>query len=376
MSNIRLYALNRTLVAVGQPLRWDVFNEKGQLLLHKGYVITSEAQLESLLDRGMYADAAEVEKFKLESKPAEYDPFLEWDSLKILTSKLNLAMLRNKREDVLPMVEQMVGSIVNLLGKNQPVALFELMQMDLTNYVAAHNLQTAVIVGMLARKLNWSADNVGSLCRAAMTMNVAMLELQSRLTAQKEPVTVSQRDEIRSHGARGREILEQLGVANPDWLRAVEQHHPDYIAHPDEASEMATIIHHADVYLAKISPRSFRQGKPPNIAAKEMLQQRGMSQALGAVIVKEIGMYPPGSYVKLANGEIAIVTQRGEQVHTPAVFSLLNANGMPLMEPVPRDTASGQFAIATFVPRNKVMVTVNRQKLFSQRKYGGQSNWG
>jgi hypothetical protein len=123
------------------------------------------------------------------------------------------------------------------------------------------------------------------------------------------------------------------------------------------------------VYLAKISPRSFRQGKPPNIAAKEMLQEKGMSQALASIIIKEIGIYPPGSYVKLANGEIAVVTERGEQVHTPQVYSLLNPNGMPLGEPVPRDTNSAAFAVSSIVPRNKVMVTVNRTKLFGKKKY-------
>jgi hypothetical protein len=365
----RLYALNRTLVAVNQPLRWDVFNEKGQLLLHKGYVIATEAQLESLLDRGMYADANEVEKFKLESKPVEYDPFLGWDGLKILSSKNNLAFIRGKPEEVLGGVELTVYGIGTLLQKHQAIALFELMQLDLTNYVAGHNLQTAVMVAILAKKLNWDQSSIDTLCRAASTMNIAMLELQSKLTAQKEPVSVAQRSEIHSHGHRGRALLEQMGVTNQDWLRAVEQHHPEYISNGSAASEMASIIHHADVYLAKISPRSFRQGKPPNVAAKEMLQEKGMSQALASVIIKEIGMYPPGSYVKLANGETAIVTQRGEQVHTPAVFSLLNPNGMPLGEPVPRDTANSGFSISSIVPRNKVMVTVNRLKLFNRKKY-------
>jgi HD superfamily phosphohydrolase YqeK len=369
--SVRLCALTRALVSVNTPLRWDVFSEKGQLLLHKGYIINTEIQLQNLLERGMYANADEVEKFKLEGKPAEYDPFMSWDGLKILSSKNNLSFIRGKPEEILPSLDHEVAGIATLLQKSQTIALFELMQMDLTNYVAAHNLQTAVLVAILAKKMNWDQSSIDTLCRAGATMNIAMLELQSVLTAQKEPITIAQREEIRSHGIRGREILERLGVTDQDWLRAVEGHHPGYLPAGSAASEMASIIHHADVYLAKISPRSFRQGKAPNVAAKEMLQEKGMSQALASVIIKEIGIYPPGSYVKLANGEIAIVTQRGEQVHTPAVFSLLNANGMPLGEPVPRDTSSATFAISSIVPRNKVMVTVNRLKLFSKKKYSG-----
>jgi len=367
-SSIRLCTLTRAMVSVNQPLKWDVFSEKGQLLLHKGYLITSETQLQHLLERGMYANADEVDKLKPETKPSEYDPFLEWDSLKNLSGKNNLSYVRGNPTEILAGLDQKVTGITNLLQKNQSVALFELMQMDMTNYVAAHNLQTAILVSILARKMNWDQTNIDTLCRAGATMNIAMLELQSILTAQKESITVAQREEIRSHGTRGREMLEKIGVINQDWLRAVEQHHPAYLPMGTAPSEMASIVHHADVYLAKISPRSFRQGKPANIAAKEMLQEKGMSQTLASIIIKEIGIYPPGTYVKLANGEIAVVTQRGEQVHTPAVFSLLNANGMPLGEPVPRDTASSTFAIASIVPRNKVMVTLNRQKLFAKKK--------
>ena len=134
-------------------------------------------------------------------------------------------------------------------------------------------------------------------------------------------------------------------------------------------SEMAGIIHHADVYLAKISPRAYRTAKPPNVAAKEMFQGKSLSQGIAGIIIKEIGIYPPGSYVRLNNGETAIVTARGAQAHSPTVYSLVNGAGMPLGEPVLRDTQAANFAVSAIVPRNKVMVMVNRTKLFGKKKY-------
>ena len=366
----RLRPIARSQVMLNQPLKWDAFSAKGRLLLHKGYVIASENQLEILLEHGMYIDVASVEKASVVKEP-DYDPFLQWDSLRMLTSKNSLDVIGGKTGDILTALDQKVSAISGLLQKSTDIALFELMQMEMTNYVAAHNLQTAVMVAILAKKLNWDQTSINTLCRAGSTMNIAMLELQSTLAAQREPVTTLQRREIDSHGHRGRAILEELGVNNQDWLRAVEQHHPEYISGNSAASEMATIIHHVDVYLAKVSPRSFRGAKAPNVAAKEMLQQKGISQALASVIVKEIGIYPPGSYVRLANGETAIVTQRGEQVHTPVVSSLLNSSGMPLGEPVQRNTGNASFAIASIIPRNRVMVSVNRQKLFGKKKYTG-----
>lgn len=366
---VQLRELSDGMVKVDQPLKWDVFSAKGELLLQRGYVVRSESQLYSLLERGMYASAAEIEKTKSEIiRPPEYDPFMEWDQLRRKVSRLGLSQLERDAPRILEDLQESATSIATLIDKSPDAAIFELMQMDLTNYVAGHNLQTAVLVALLSKRMNWESGSVDILSQAAATMNIAILELQSVLAVQKDPVTPGQREQLNDHGRRGRLLLERMGVTNGDWLRAVEEHHPEAMG-GRALSEMADIIHHADVYLAKISPRAYRVAKAPNVAAKEMFQGKGLSQSIAGIIIKEIGIYPPGSYVRLANGETAIVTARGTQAHTPTVFSLVNGAGMPLGEPVQRDTQSPNFAVSAIVPKNKVMVMVNRAKLFQKRKY-------
>ena len=46
-------------LAVGLALPWDVYGETGSLLARLGHVISSEAQLELLLARGVIADMRE-----------------------------------------------------------------------------------------------------------------------------------------------------------------------------------------------------------------------------------------------------------------------------------------------------------------------------
>ena len=365
-----LRQLTAAMIEVDQPLKWDVFNSRGDLLLHKGYVLRSEGQLETLLERGMFADAAELDRGrKVELRTQRYDPFLEWEKLRRTVSRLGLADFERDAAQVLRDVEACSAAIAKLIEKHPDEAIFELMQLDLTNYVAGHNLQTALLVTILSKRMNWDANAIDILCRAAATMNIAILELQSVLAAQKDPLTEPQRDALKDHGRRGRELLEAMGVAHADWLRAVEEHHPEALLSGCSQCEMAAFIHHADVYLAKISPRAYRIAKAPNVAAREMLQGTGMNQVIAGIIIKEIGIYPPGSYVRLANGETAIVTARGEQAHTPTVYSLVNGSGMPMGEPVQRDTTSSSYVIASIVPRSKVMVAVNRARLFENRKF-------
>lgn len=365
-----LRQLTAAMIELDQPLKWDVFSSRGELLLQKGYVLRNESQLESLLERGMFADAAELDRGrKIDLRPQAYDPFLEWEKLQRTISRFGLANLERDAVSVLRDIEGCSVAVAKLVDKHPDEAIFQLMQLDLTNYVAGHNLQTTVLVAILAKRMNWDAGAIDILCRAAATMNIAILELQSVLAAQKDPLTAQQREALKDHGKRGRQLLETMGVADADWLRTVEEHHPESLPPGCAACAMADIVHHADVYLAKVSPRAYRTAKAPNLAAKEMLQGSGLSPQIAGIIIKEIGIYPPGTYVRLANGETAVVTGRGEQAHTPTVYSLVNGTGMPMGEPVLRDTKSANFAIASIVPRSKVMVAVNRARLFENRKF-------
>jgi len=366
---IALHQLSRGMVSLSQPLKWDVFNAQGQLLLHKGYVLQSESQLESLLERGMFVDAAELEKAKQEVKRVvEFDPFALWERLGKDCSRLSIDYTNSPPHQLLAVLDDLLLIMETLIEKAPDAAIFELMQMDMSNYVVAHVQQTAFLVTLIATRLGWPPKKIRMVARAAATMNIAAMQLHTTLALQKEPITAAQKEEMLTHGLRGKLKLEEWGVKNKDWLQAVEEHHPETLHGERKPSEMANLIHHVDVYLAKISPRAYRAAKPPNVAAKEMVQRKDVNPHYVGSIVKEIGVYPPGSYVKLANGETAIVARRGKQAHTPIVFSLSNGAGLPLGEPIMRDTGSPLFTIASIVPRNKVMVTINRAKLFGAAK--------
>ncbi|MDB5815887.1 MAG: hypothetical protein JWN23_3004 [Rhodocyclales bacterium] len=77
-------------------------------------------------------------------------------------------------------------------------------------------------------------------------------------------------------------------------------------------------------------------------------------------------MYPPGTLVKLANGEVGVVSKRGAQANTPTVSTLINAKGLQQMDPVRRDTASApQFAVVTVLP--PTMLKVNFEQIWRPR---------
>jgi hypothetical protein len=76
--------------------------------------------------------------------------------------------------------------------------------------------------------------------------------------------------------------------------------------------------------------------------------------------VKLIGIYPPGIFVRLANGEIAVVTHRGEKAHIPVVHSVVQANGKVFLEPCKRDCSTDEHAIKEVITDEKEKIAINR----------------
>lgn len=367
---MKLLRLCAQQIRLNEKLPWNVFNEPGNLLLGKGFLLTDQTQIDTLLERGMYVDQDEYEEHQRATEMAAKvaDPFTVWSNI----LKHVGTLLRQHQST--PLFSDELTKLAALIQKTMrtdvDAGTFEMVHGDSPGYAVAHSLQTAFVASLVAERFGWSDSERATLIRASLTMNIAMLDLQNTLAQQKGPLTPEQRADIRHHEKRGRELLEQCGVTCRDWLDIVGSHHittdgKGYPKDRSDLSQVACIIHYADVYLAKISPRASRPAMAVNVAARELfLGSGGADNPYAAAIIKEMGIYPPGAYVKLHNGDTAIVIRRGETASTPKAHSLISADGWVFPDPLVRDTARPEYKVITAVPRGNVMLSLNRQSLF------------
>lgn len=297
----------------------------------------------------------------------QFDPFWLWTDVAAQAERLLAWGIAGHQPEnsatLLTGIDTLVSLIEFLTEQDCDVGICEMMQVDLSNYVVAHHVQTVFLCGLIANRLGLTPARRQSLCRAAFTMNFAALRLHDILSRQVGRISDEQKAQMTGHGARGRALLERLGVRDEEWLRAVAEHHPEALAPGQTASELASIVHHADIYLAKISPRAYRPAKTADVAAKELLTSPGADRRIVSILIKEFGIYPPGSYVALANGETAIVARRRDKAHAPQVFALLR-DGRAYARPLERDSAQAEFAITGIVQREQVRVSIDRATLF------------
>lgn len=228
-------------------------------------------------------------------------------------------------------------------------ALFILLQAavsDCDAYSAHHSMLCAVVAGLCCRLCAWPDGEQAALQRAALSMNVSMASLQNALARQAQRLTPSQRAQVDGHAEQSAAMLAAAGVTDALWLDTVRGHHGPAGDGQAPEARLAALLQRVDVYTAKLSRRASREPLSPALAARQTcLDEAARPDPLGALLLRAVGVYPPGCCVALANDELGIVVRRGEKAHTPVVAALRRSAGGLLMPPARRDTALARFTI-------------------------------
>lgn len=372
---MKILRLPRAKVEIGAPLPWNVRDEAGHLLLSKGHVIQTEHQLDLLLQRGAFVDFEEIRAASqtdtVASSTTVRPPnlFGLWDKT---SAELQTLLADVAGPDFVGRIDAFALHILHLMDINPDIALYRCVRQEHAQhywYGYAHSVHTAVLCVLMARQLQWSTERMMSLVKAALTMNISILELQGQMAGQDVPMKERQREKIQSHPAAALEILGKAGVSDPDWLSAIAQHHErsDGSGYPKgqkELSEMAVALRVADVFMAKISPRALRDALTPQQAVRQLYTEDA-GGPLSTSVVKQFGLYPPGDYVKLASGESAIVVQRTANAKAPIVAAITDRAGLPVAKTLRLDTSLKEHAIVGVVSEKGML-----KRLAPERLYG------
>jgi HD-GYP domain-containing protein (c-di-GMP phosphodiesterase class II) len=351
----------RDLITLGVVLPFSVFDALERLLLNEGQTIGSERQLDLLIERGAWVDRKLVDQCRQAADSAgagTVRPTVErvvtlfdrweralWDLDAVLRGTL-------KGEAKAAGWSTMVDELLALVDRDADIALFMAVRQDdrrFALYPLAHALHTAVLALLTARQAGWPVERQRAVVGAALSMNVAMLELQALMAEQDTPPTQRQLEVIRAHPLEGVRRLQAAGIADFAWLRAVAEHHErgDGSGYPRglaEVGDEARVLRMADVYMAKITPRAQRPALAPLLASRQLFQQEPGSP-LAMALIKAIGVHPPGCLVQLKSGEVAIVKQRQPGRPSPLVCTLSDRKGQPSVHSQLLDTAEPAHAI-------------------------------
>ncbi|MDZ5455956.1 HD-GYP domain-containing protein [Azohydromonas lata] len=260
-----------------------------------------------------------------------------------------------------------------MVARRMDEALFHLIYTGgsrTSHHSSRQALRCMLMAGEAALALGWDEERRLLLDHAALTMNAAAWRLHDQLARQVGGIDdPQQRALIASHPADGERLLRDSGVTDEHWLSAVRLHHDDALAgQPLEALDAgqaaASLLRRVDRYSAMLSRRIGREPLSATAAAQQAcLGADGRPDPLGALMLKAVGLYPPGCFVALASNERGIVLARGERANQPLVAALVNAEGMVMAEPRLRDTSRPGLAVRTALSPSQIPVDPPLDKL-------------
>ncbi|OWQ88558.1 hypothetical protein CDN99_17065 [Roseateles aquatilis] len=361
-------------IVLGQPLSFSVRDADRTLLLARGQVIADEAQLDALMRRGALVEVHELAEAMRpgartgSSSPRRDQLPAEWDR-----------GLQDVRNALSATPDRLAGALtgattmlLSLIDSSPEMALAQVVRQPETasgHYGVNHSLHAATACHAAARYLGWGPDDQRRAFQAGLTMNLGMLDLQARLSSQVSPLTSMQREAINDHPIRSVEMLSAAGIEDRDWLEAVLQHHevPDGSGYPHgitDIGELAEMLRYADIYTARLSSRANRPAMSAAQAGRELHQMAAQSP-LASALIKSFGIFPPGSLVRLASGEVGLVVRNGDKAHRPMVSALTNANGEPRHTPVLRDSSRDDHAVVALLPAHASPIRLSDERIAS-----------
>ena len=389
------------MLAVGQPLPVDVWSASGQLLLRKGQPVVSEEHrdklhahnasstpadalawqrayermVHELLSQGV--DVQQVSRAPMPSEIRASDYVVGqqlnggWlDLQEVLRGILYQGGLAINPLERLAGIETKALAFLKADVDDSLFSLFQALADTSQGYCATHALLCATVCELTAKKLALTDVQRAALMKSALVMNIGMARDQDSLARQQSAPTAWQRTLIQEHPQRSVEILQGFGFDDPQVLDIVRWHHDPATEEGLEANVLVRrVLSMADGFIAKLAGRKTRASLSPVKAVQSMVMgAEGIGLGVGSAMAQAAGFYPPGTYVKLANGETALSVQRGERANTPWVISILDKDGVALGKTPCKETTTPACTITAAVAAESVRVTLSIDKVRKARE--------
>lgn len=391
MKSEDLVKIDYNILNINEKLVFNIFDSRGVLLLHKGvllkdFLVNIKKHINNLhihkndqifLENYIIKKYNEVfiknEKLDNVSNIKEYVQeknknntielnFIEkWENIiysvnLILDSNISKSNFEEK-------VFDLFFKIKNLLEEDKDFSLFILfykLTSNFKNYSQNHSLFCSVLSYILSKELKISNESMFTIFFASFAQNISIIKLQNELVFQKEPLSDLQKYIIQNHAKNSVKLLVEIGVQNEEFFNLINQHHSILNDYNNE-NIFVHIIQAVDIYSASLTPRKHRIG----LDSKNATERAFKGKPLLRELITNIGLCPPGTYVKLKNQQIALVIRNTNLINLPIVTSVINQNGMPISIPSTHLSSNEDFKIVSALPNHLIKLNLDNQTIIN-----------
>lgn len=376
--------LERDQIPVAKPLAFNIYSGlSNKLLLAEGEEVRDISALDRLIANKAYRVLNENEFY------IDYDnrkqPF---DGIEYLSHRVRY-LLKKPANNNTGDFEQKLFLLAEEIFlytfhyPDQSIALGQVWKSD--DYSTYHPIQAAILCGILAHSLEWREMDIIQLIAAALVMNISMSTLQEDLHGRRTQLDESDHRQIHNHPLKSVQILSGCGIESkkyPLMIKAILQHHEkiDGSGYPgqikgDKISDAALILNICDRYTAFTSERISRVAYGSAQAVKNIFrlseeeQQDSRYKSFAHQMVRELGLHPPGTMVRLSDQSVAVILKRNSKSinDKPIVAQLRSPGNMAYARPAPLNLKKSKIVIERILDE-KPMLDLRVRNLFLQKE--------
>jgi putative nucleotidyltransferase with HDIG domain len=212
--------------------------------------------------------------------------------------------------------EPVVDGFIDSVFRNESAASALCKLRNYDEYTYTHSINVAVLSIILGKHIGLDRDKLRLLGMAGMFHDVGKAVIPESILNKPGKLSDREMDVMRTHPREGFDILSKQPDMPPLVARAALEHHErfDGNGYPQKLkgegiSLISRIVGVVDVYDALTSKRVYKAPLPPGKVLGMMYQWR-LSDFHPNIVehfIKSLGIYPVGSFVRLSDGEFAIV---------------------------------------------------------------------
>jgi putative nucleotidyltransferase with HDIG domain len=218
---------------------------------------------------------------------------------------------RKASEDADDLVQTVIES--SLIDKNVAIHMMTNKATDKDAYT--HALNVMVLSMMMGKELNLSEIEMKNLGMGCIFHDIGKDDILSRVVRKMDYLTKAEESFMRQHGHYGKLIGKKLGLS-PESLDIIVQHHENFdgSGYPSklkgsQISILSRIVSLVNTYDNHCNGNNPEYSLSPSKALSYMYahQREALDASLLSVLIRCLGIYPPGTIVELSNKMAGLV---------------------------------------------------------------------
>ncbi len=206
---------------------------------------------------------------------------------------------------------------------------------DYESYTVGHSVRVSSIAVFMGMRMNWKEEDILALGTAGILHDIGKSKIPTEILYKTGRLLPEEFEMIRDHPRAGAELLlAQRDVSALDiaasWGHHIRYDGKGYPEKPPWAvrSPVISLLQICDVFEAMTAVRPYKPALDPHSAFALMISDKNaFHPGLLGSFISIVGLYPPGTYVRLSDGSTAMVVESGRVLNRPKVRLTASADG-------------------------------------------------